>query len=144
MACEYRIQQETILPGQTYARVSSEIAGLRVTVNYTVQVLNIRPTESQFTCDFELVDGEFKLDRGVETPPTCEDIIAEGNALLAQQVPVNDPRRQNVIGRLQTCLEGLQAFMRVEGRFLTYELPLVMLGIYPIAPELTELREAVP
>lgn len=143
--CEFSWAKGEDLAQAGIRRVGAVIAGDTVTLSYEQSVLNTKPQTSDQICHFDAdIRGELSLrfDRSARVDE-CSEITDRVKAAILQFGSKSAEARAFVTP-LTDCQPILKAAYDLEmDRLKTISLPLLMMGIYPIKPENTELNVPV-
>lgn len=139
-ACEFILLQGKEAP-TGYERTSAEIAGLNVTIRYTVQVLNVQPRSKEHTCEYELrPDGSFapKLPTQPAAVTACN--VKIDGFKLEEFETLSSTERAKVKAEVEACQATLADYMTSTLKLLTdVYLPLETMELMTISRSDTDL-----
>lgn len=126
-------------PGAEYSRTGAKIDGLRVTIAFTTSILNTRPKDHEEVCQFEVDgDGEFRLEQH-KADAKCSEFV-DYFVALSKGGSADLAKAQQMRGEAIKCQEQIDRDLVIMKRQLVdRDAPLIMTGIYPIAPGDTAL-----
>lgn len=139
--CEYSWTRGADLAQAGIRRVSEDISGDTVTLTYEQSVLNTKPQVTEQICHFQAdMRGELTLKfEPYAGSVDCLDVTSRAKAAILQ-FGSQSTEAQAFAKPLNDCLPVLQAANDLEAdRLSNVSLPLLMMGIYPIKPESSEL-----
>lgn len=136
--CEYDLH-EGRTPPETYSRESSEIEGKTVTIRYSIQVLNMKPKQDQFTCDFILNESGYLIWGPLtEEAGYCLEHIPALREELKGYKP-GSSRYADIHIQIDRCVSVLEPIRDREMKRARYMVRLLNAGVYPIDPKETKL-----
>ena len=140
--CEFtRLRGRTPAPSD-YTRQSAVVDGLVATITYTTSPLNTRPKEHEYSCRFKASeDGRFVLDREfTKRTVECTETMKKMSEELSEETP--QERRDEMRKTVEECKKIIADERDAAFRTLIDEdLALTFIGVYPIEPDQTELRQ---
>lgn len=123
-----------------FRRLSAKVEGFNAIISYEFSVLNTRPKIQEHTCRFTKNDeGLFHLIRLNPARTDCNVEVAAFQATQNWRAPSSFQEAERARNDLRRCNAQLERDEQAASEIASRELPLLETGIYPIAPQDTEL-----